>query len=72
MKRLIFITLLLASINIDTDWFALFEADYFVNATTGDNDNSGRYPWAAWKDFTPFVFHIVVTLIQHFDCTVRI
>lgn len=49
MKKLLLISLLIGSLNFDTDWFEIFKADYFVNSETGSDSNSGLYPWDAWQ-----------------------
>lgn len=43
MKKLIFITLLLGSVNFNTDWFEIFQADIFVDAVNGNDANSGSW-----------------------------
>ena len=48
MKNLLFITVfLLSSISFDTDWFEIFQADYFVDSVKGNDSNSGSWfhPW---------------------------
>jgi hypothetical protein len=54
MKQL-FLVFILGSIlfSSDVEWFDVFRADYHVNATLGNDSNSGVYPWAAWKTLTP-------------------
>lgn len=49
MKNTILITLfLISSLSFETDWFDYFKADYFVSATTGNDNNDGTAPWKAW------------------------
>lgn len=41
----------ICSLSVNTDWFELFQADYFVSET-GDDSNSGLYPWSPWQTLT--------------------
>jgi len=44
MKNLIFLTLFfLSSLSLNTDWFEIFQADIFVDATNGSDSNSGSW-----------------------------
>ena len=46
MKKLLFLTLLISSIQFNTDWFDYFKADYFFSSN-GAGGNSGLTPWNA-------------------------
>ena len=58
MKKLflIFIIILLTlsykQVTAQPGFFALFQGDYFVDAIKGNDSNSGKYPWKAWKTLT--------------------